>query len=746
MGAPRPDVKSMEMQLPPMSNAFHCSAYKMAMSHRREKNSLYQRSLIGMDGLYEVVFHDRDLGLRLDINGAGDVVVHSVRKPPALPPKSGRAVVSAKPAPPSNLELIVPGDILVSIGCIGVRAGDVSLKEVAELIQLQARPIRLVFESQVARNLKCQLQETLGRLVFEPKMQPRFDVGLSTRDLVFQTSLEMVIDFSFNLYAWFDPLRVMHLVLFDDVLLITEAKDKGQRKSRLLVKYLFPLQLLHARDLIAQADYIPSSFELLHPSRTFTFVARDEAAKKEMLDALTMAIALAANASAVQRGWQYQFVSGTLHQCALQGNARGIEHTMRRSPPSAVNEPDVNGWTPLFYAAIRSHSKVIRQLATLGIDLNAADDFGLTALHYACLYQCPSSVDALVECGADVHCKDVYGRSPLFLCAINEDPLLPEPLPVDLRAVKLCMQLLVAAGADLNTTDGEGLSALEHNLCVDVPKVRALLEAGVVLDTVYEGENTILHLACDHANMSVHPDLIQVLLEFGAQPNAVNADGNTALHLLCYQYHARLESLALWENTVVRAMELLIAHGARFNLANVAGATVEQLLESHHVPCAVGKALVLWQSKRRILASPRVLDRADGPKQRQIVQLQVQPAEPPPSACSICRWECEWQPATSFFDVSAWTKATSRVGLYSCSVCLVAVCGLCSLKHLGVYLVHSTTQAHYDLPPSLQSKTVCDGCYNFAFYDLAREMQSEPPPPSSRPRPRTRSLQGLRLY
>ncbi|KDO30770.1 hypothetical protein SPRG_04671 [Saprolegnia parasitica CBS 223.65] len=747
----RYDVKAMEMQLPPVSNAFHCSAYKMAMSHRREKNSLFQRSLIGMDGLYEVTFYERDLGLRLDVNANGDITVHTIKVTPALPPKSTRSVATTPRPPTSNADLLVPGDILVSVGCIGVRHSDkVSLTEVAELIQVQARPIRLVFESQVARALQVQLRDTLSRLVFSPLLAAHFDVGASTRDLVFQTSLEMVVDFSYSLYAWFDPLRVVHVILFDDVLLVTEARDKGKPRSKLVVKHLFPLQLLHVRDLMASTDYIPSSLELVHPSKTFTFIARDERAKKEALDAFGMALALASNANPSARGWQYQFATGSVHQCALRGNLKGIELLASRC--ADLDEQDVNGWTALFYAAVRNHVKVVRLLARLGANVNVVDEFGLGALHYACLYQCPSSVDALLDAGAMAEARDVYGRSPLFLCAINEDPLLCAPLPVDVRAMRLCMELLITAGAALETTDNEGLSALEHNLCVNVAKCRVLLDVGMRLDTLYEGANSILHLACDSGSMAVNYDLLSLLLEYGAQPNAVNADGNTPLHLLCLQYICDRDAAQFQVDAIVlRAMELLVAHGARFNLMNANGTSVEMLLEAHQIPISIGKALVLWQSKRRILASPRVLSRADGPKQEQIVLLQMPTAPTPPTKCGICHWQCEWTPSSTFFEATGssplWDAPSTRlVGLYNCSVCLTPVCGLCSLKHLGVYHVHTST--YLDLPPSLQTKPVCDGCYNFAFYDLAREVAAsttEMPPLSSRRRPRTRSLQGLRL-
>ncbi|KAH9112388.1 hypothetical protein LEN26_007595 [Aphanomyces euteiches] len=139
--------------LPPMSNAFHMSAYKVAMSNNKEMNSLFQRSLIGMDAIYQVEFHDQDLGLRLENHISGRVVVHSV-KPHA---RSGNN---------TNVEQISPGDYLVSIGCIALIPGSTLIQDVVELLCLQNRPIQLTFESHVALDLKQQMDTIMSRLEF----------------------------------------------------------------------------------------------------------------------------------------------------------------------------------------------------------------------------------------------------------------------------------------------------------------------------------------------------------------------------------------------------------------------------------------------------------------------------------------------------------------------------------------------------------------------------------------------------
>lgn len=677
----------IEIQLPPVSNAFHCSAYKIAMSNKMEKQSLFERSIIGMDAIYDVIFYEKDLGIRLGLHINGSIVVHSIKMDIKRSSKN------------RNIELISPGDVLRTIGAISIQNGDVSLDEVVELLQSQRRPLHLAFESHIALDLKNQMQSTLERLEFNSKLASNFDFNRPSRELVFQTSLEMIIDFSFDLYAWFDPLRVIHLIVFDDVLLITEARDSNRAthpNSRLRVKYIFPLDLLKARDLQSEPDYIDSSFQLVHPSRTFTFVARDEAAKRETLDALTMAIALASiDGRTLTRGWQYQFVTGTLFECALHGKARAIEIIAIRDS-SRLHEADVNQWTALFYAAIRNQPRAIYALHRAKSNLNAVDEFKLTPLHYACLYQRPSSVDALIQCGANVHLKDHRGRTPLFLCAINEDPIMHEPIQFDPRASALCIELLVAGGADINAVDSEGLTALERNLCVSVEKCSMLLEAGAKIN-VYEENNSLLHLACDAPRLTgtpINPALIHLLLQYGAQPNNINSSGQTPMDFLKSSTHP----------SSIAAVELLVAHGGRAKPKDFVG--FEQEVEN---------AITTWKSKRRMIATPDIVKHVNGQKENQIILMQIMPPVSQ-SSCSICKWKCEWgrQEPSPF-------KDHLRLGLHSCGICLNAICAPCSTKHIGITLTNPASHAQYDLPQSIRTKRVCDGCFNLSFYAARRE-------------------------
>lgn len=49
----------------------------------------------------------------------------------------------------------------------------------------------------------------------------------------------------------------------------------------------------------------------------------------------------------------------------------------------ALNEPDENGWTPLFYAASISNKNLVESLLGLGADPNVRDRWDLTAAQHA---------------------------------------------------------------------------------------------------------------------------------------------------------------------------------------------------------------------------------------------------------------------------------------------------------------------------------------------------------------------------
>ncbi len=79
---------------------------------------------------------------------------------------------------------------------------------------------------------------------------------------------------------------------------------------------------------------------------------------------------------------------------------------------------DLEGETPLHFAAYQNESKIARGLINKGADINAKDNAGDTPLHLAALFN--GSKDAaqiLIDHGANVNTKNEKGNTPLHIAA-----------------------------------------------------------------------------------------------------------------------------------------------------------------------------------------------------------------------------------------------------------------------------------------------------------------------------------------
>lgn len=110
----------------------------------------------------------------------------------------------------------------------------------------------------------------------------------------------------------------------------------------------------------------------------------------------------------------------------------------------------------------------------------------MSALEVAIESENVAIVKLLLEAGASVTQKDSsFGMTALHLAASNNQ--------------KDCVQLLIAAGSDLNETDKSGFTALHFAMTVDaLDVVRLLLEHGADLDIIDTGGKS----AREHAKSS----------------------------------------------------------------------------------------------------------------------------------------------------------------------------------------------------------------------------------------------------
>ena len=181
-----------------------------------------------------------------------------------------------------------------------------------------------------------------------------------------------------------------------------------------------------------------------------------------------------------------------------------------------VRATDTNRVTCLMFAAYYGHTDTVRYLVGLPeVDLNHQGGHNRTALHVAVQAKHGDVVQVLIDAGADIDTKDDDGRSPLHLASISGE--------------LTTMKMLVKAGADVRATDAETATCLMvaayHGHTDTVRYLVSLQE--VDLNHQQYRNKTALHFAVNKK----HADVVQVLIDAGADIETRNDEGRSPLHL-----------------------------------------------------------------------------------------------------------------------------------------------------------------------------------------------------------------------
>ncbi len=257
--------------------------------------------------------------------------------------------------------------------------------------------------------------------------------------------------------------------------------------------------------------------------------------------------------------------------------------TVKAFLDGGVDPDDVNnnGQKPLAIAKSSGANKIAALLDGAYVDgdgenAELAAKAGGMSLHEAVSRKDAEAVRALISLGADVN-------------EISDEERFNgmTPLAVAARVVNTeCLEILLAAGADPNFKDGNGMTAAAYmfsyitalNVSPDVfienkaPKaMKILIDAGLSInDTVDDSFNTLLTCACLSPNRSpgynhliLRNILIDEMIRYGIDVNAANKNGQTALMGACLLEFNENESVML----------ALLENGARTNVSDGAGNT-----------------------------------------------------------------------------------------------------------------------------------------------------------------------------
>jgi ankyrin repeat protein len=131
-----------------------------------------------------------------------------------------------------------------------------------------------------------------------------------------------------------------------------------------------------------------------------------------------------------------------------------------------VNAPDVDGMTPLHWAAHWNELEVVKALLAAGADAKATNRYGVTPLHEATLVSNVPMMEALLKAGANANATYGSGETPLMTAARTGN--------ID------ALKLLIDQGADVNAAEEfRGQTPLMFAVAENHPEaVKFLLDRG----------------------------------------------------------------------------------------------------------------------------------------------------------------------------------------------------------------------------------------------------------------------------
>ena len=209
------------------------------------------------------------------------------------------------------------------------------------------------------------------------------------------------------------------------------------------------------------------------------------------------------------------------------GDLLGLELMLSRHPGRA-HERGPQDVTPLHRAVNLAIANV---LLAKDVDIEARDAYGSTSLHYAVRGRLLEVAERLLDAGANVDAANDYGDTPLSFAASEQMAgLLLErnanPNGVGSSAGPLhsaafygrtgVARLLMAQGADMNRTDGNGETPLHRAAFRQkAGMVRLLLENGASVNVLSTSGRPRTAL-----DMTDNPEIIALIRSYGGRPGS----------------------------------------------------------------------------------------------------------------------------------------------------------------------------------------------------------------------------------
>ena len=263
---------------------------------------------------------------------------------------------------------------------------------------------------------------------------------------------------------------------------------------------------------------------------------------------------------------------------SCKGNVDGVNALLKTGANHYITDADGN--TCLHYSIFgKWRREVLEMIIDHGAHVNDTGENGHTALMMACERGNIDGINLLLKAGADVNISCAKGNTCLYRCMIGEyknevlqtmiscgaqvNTINEEGLTALMIASKRGnidgINLLLKAGADGNISCAKGNTCLHHCMIEDCKSevLHALSNSGAQVNAINKRGRTALMIAIEKG----HIDGINVLLKAGADPNIIDVDGNTCLHCSI-----------LWDCRT-EVLHTMIDNGAQVNATNKNGLT-----------------------------------------------------------------------------------------------------------------------------------------------------------------------------
>nr|XP_036577256.1 PFS domain-containing protein [Colletotrichum truncatum]KAF6784195.1 PFS domain-containing protein [Colletotrichum truncatum] len=236
--------------------------------------------------------------------------------------------------------------------------------------------------------------------------------------------------------------------------------------------------------------------------------------------------------------------------------------------PWAINLWNYEGSTPLTLASECGNLEAVRELISVGCDINCSDYAGQTALMRAADNGHSCIVECLLDAGCPVDATSSTGRTALMDAARptrepDGDPteiiriLLSAGASTKLQdlwgdtvlaylgkrettaaATEAKFHLLLAAGADINSCDATGESPLQQAIARNTKYVmRYLIEAGAEVQWFRQYRVNLLHYVALHSGLEALQELARMQLP-RLNTDMLDEDGDTPWDCFIYTVHS----------------------------------------------------------------------------------------------------------------------------------------------------------------------------------------------------------------